>query len=374
MASTNTEASPTPPATALSPFFRTLPPLLPLHSWFSGPSTMNNDSGVQFVAARPRKRDHREMTESHSRQSWRQNAEASSSRSHPRRPSSPPPPLRYPGDGLDFRRPAQSTAQGAVIDLTNEPDSPPQTFQSRGTNTGGRSNTQPRPPRFGRPIMTEVVDLEEEPEASGQAPSSPEVQFIGSSVRPPLARPREHNFGNDLLQMLHLHDPRIHGVPRRDVFREEVARRARQIARHPPLDVDAIWVGGPGSAMDLTSFNLDMDLMFRNFTTPPDRGPPASSYKPPSPAPEGFTRTVGEDEVVCCPNCDAELGVGDDTKQQIWVAKQCGHVYCGECATHRSKSSAKKAASQRVKPFSKCQVFDCGKSVSAPKAMFQVFI
>ncbi|KAK1145307.1 hypothetical protein N8T08_004468 [Aspergillus melleus] len=316
------------------------------------------------------------MSESNGREPGRQNAEASSSRSYPRRPSPPPtPPLRYPGDGLDFRRPAQSsTSQDAVIDLTNEPDSPPQTFQSRGTDTGAHTNTrQPRPPRFGRPIMTEVVDLEEEPEPSGQTPSSPEVQFIGSSVRPPLARPREHNFGADLLQMLHLHDPRIHGVPRRDVFREEVARRARHIARHPPFDVDAFWVGGSSSAIDLTNLNLDMDFMLRNLTTP-DRGPPPSSYKPPSPAPEGFTRTAGEDEVVCCPNCDAELGVGDETKQQIWVAKQCGHVYCGECATHRSKSSAKKAASQRVKPFSKCQVFDCGKSVSAPKAMFQVYL
>lgn len=55
MASTNTEASPTPPATAFSPFFRTLPPIFPIHSWFPGTSTMNNDSGVQFVAARPRK-------------------------------------------------------------------------------------------------------------------------------------------------------------------------------------------------------------------------------------------------------------------------------------------------------------------------------
>lgn len=55
MASTNTEASPTPPATAFSPFFRTLPPIFPIHSWFSSTSAMNNDSGVQFVAARPRK-------------------------------------------------------------------------------------------------------------------------------------------------------------------------------------------------------------------------------------------------------------------------------------------------------------------------------
>lgn len=266
------------------------------------------------------------MSESHGHQSWRQNAEASSSRSHPRRPSSPPP-VRYPGDGLDFRRPAQSTSQDAVIDLTNEPDSPPQTIYPRGTasQTGAR---QPRPPRFGRPIMTEVVDLEEEPEASGQddiheIPSSPEVQFIGSSVRPSL--PRERSFGTNLLHMLHFHDSRMHGVPHRDVFREEVARRARQIAQRPPLEMDALWVGGPGSAIDLTSFNLDMDYMLRSLTSP-DNGPPSSSYKPPSPAPEGFTRTAGEEEVVCCPNCDSELGTGDEMKQQIWVARQCGHV------------------------------------------------
>ncbi|PLB44264.1 hypothetical protein P170DRAFT_513479 [Aspergillus steynii IBT 23096] len=373
MASTNTEASPTPPATAFLPFFRTLPPLLPIHSWVSGPSAMNNDPGVQFVAARPRKRDHREMSQSHGRPPWRPEAEASSSSAHPR-PSSSPPRPRYAGDGLDFRRPAPSASQDSIIDLTNEPDSPPQTFHSRLPARHSQIR-RPRPPRFGRDIMAEVVDLEEEPEPSGSgqadAPSSPEVQFISASVRPPPSR--EPTFETNLLHMLRFHDPMIHGVPNRDVFRDEVARRARRMARHPPLDVDTVWVGGSGGAIDLTNFPLDMDYVLQSLTTP-DRGPPPNAYKPPSPAPEGFTRTAGEDEVVCCPNCDAELGTGDETKQQIWVAKQCGHVYCGECATHRSKSSAKKAATQRVKPFSKCQVSDCAKSVSAPRAMFQIYL
>lgn len=181
-------------------------------------------------------------------------------------------------------------------------------------------------------MTTEVVDLEDDPGPSGSgqgdAPSSPEVQFISASVRPPPSRPsRQPTFGHNLLHMLHLHDPRVHGVPNRDVFREEVARRARRMARHPPLDVDTVWVGGSGGAIDLTNFNLnlEMDYVLQSLATP-DRGPPPNAYKPPSPAPEGFTRTAGEDEVVCCPNCDSELGTGDETKQQIWVSKQCGHV------------------------------------------------
>jgi hypothetical protein len=45
------------------------------------------------------------------------------------------------------------------------------------------------------------------------------------------------------------------------------------------------------------------------------------------PPAEGFTRIAKEDEIVVCPNCDHELGTGDDpVKRQIWVAKPCGHV------------------------------------------------
>ncbi|THC92235.1 hypothetical protein EYZ11_008296 [Aspergillus tanneri] len=183
--------------------------------------------------------------------------------------------------------------------------------------------------------MTEVVDLEEEsdPSIQNDPPSSPEVQFVGSSVRS--QPPRDLGFGSSLLHMFHLPDPRIRHVSNRNVVRQELARRARaRRMNQRPHDVDTFLLGGPGTAVDF-AINLDgdgplhLDFPLQDFPLQgltPDRGPPPSSYKPPSPAPEGFTRTAGEDDVVCCPNCDAELGTGDETKQQIWVAKQCGHV------------------------------------------------
>lgn len=50
-------------------------------------------------------------------------------------------------------------------------------------------------------------------------------------------------------------------------------------------------------------------------------------YKAPTPAKEGFIRTFTEESVVLCPMCGDELATGDnDTKQQVWVVKVCGHV------------------------------------------------
>jgi hypothetical protein len=79
--------------------------------------------------------------------------------------------------------------------------------------------------------------------------------------------------------------------------------------------------------VDLT---VDVDVPHMDYQLPgftiEDPAPPPPLYKPPTPPPEGFTRTVAEDDIVVCPNCDHELGTGEGVKQQIWVAKQCGHV------------------------------------------------
>jgi len=50
-------------------------------------------------------------------------------------------------------------------------------------------------------------------------------------------------------------------------------------------------------------------------------------YKEPVPAGDGFSRNLKEDDIVVCPYCGEELALGEgDVKQQIWIAKQCGHV------------------------------------------------
>ena len=54
---------------------------------------------------------------------------------------------------------------------------------------------------------------------------------------------------------------------------------------------------------------------------------PRPTYETPPTPPQGFTRTPAEDDVLVCPNCDSELGQGDDdVKRQVWVIKSCGHV------------------------------------------------
>ncbi|KAL4782238.1 hypothetical protein BJX76DRAFT_349536 [Aspergillus varians] len=279
------------------------------------------------------------------------------------------PPVRYSGDGLDFRRPVASSAtaepDSEVIDLTNEPDSPE---LSRGRIPESTAR-QPRPPRFGREIMADVVDLEEGEEPD--SPSSPEVQFLSSTVRqpqPPRTQARSANFW----RMLPL--PQLFRTTNEAGYRREVPwRGASHLSRG---ELETLWIGDGGGAMDL-AINLD-NAEWELLGIPPgrdrsERERPRDSYKPPSPAPEGFTRSIAEDDIATCPNCDEELGTGDDTKQQIWVAKQCGHVYCGECALNRSLTKAKKTSS-KTKPFAKCQVPDCGKPISAPKAMFQVYL
>ena len=56
------------------------------------------------------------------------------------------------------------------------------------------------------------------------------------------------------------------------------------------------------------------------------RAPPPA-YDPPSPPRTGYTRSPREEDILLCPNCGEELGVGkDDIKKQVWVIKRCGHV------------------------------------------------
>ncbi|KAF4212788.1 hypothetical protein CNMCM8980_000291 [Aspergillus fumigatiaffinis] len=252
--------------------------------------------------------------------------------------------------------------------------------------------------------MAEVVDLEEpEDIIRVDSPSSPEVQFVGATVRQPepvpAPPPRHRGFiGANLWDLIRLQRemaPR-HLMSREESFRQEIAWRARDLHRRPPDEVDMFLLGAAEEAIDLEDA-MDLAIVgdrslrigYPTSGLTSDRGSRQSSYKAPSPPSEGFTRSAGEDDLVVCPNCDEELGTGDETKQQIWVAKPCGHVratlsyvgtwltffkvYCGECARNRAVSKAKKSP-QRTKPFSKCQVIDCGKPVSAPKSMFQIYL
>lgn len=260
-----------------------------------------------------------------------------------------------------------------MIDLTNEPETPPRRTQNR--TSDDRISSAPRLPRFGRDILTDVVDLEEPDNNPGEGPSSsPEVQFVGATVRPPRPPQRWGPFSS---------------IPNGFEF--------NPLAMMAPLSrfsgsEDLLFL-----APEATNDEVALDYPQPSFAMEsPSRQESRSrrdTYKAPSPAPEGFTRTLAEDDVAVCPNCSWELGTGEGKMQEIWVAKPCGHVcyrllphlsnpvadtsqvYCGECAENRSLSKARKTQDpKRTKPFSRCQVEDCGKQVSAPTAMVHLFL
>ncbi|OKL58117.1 hypothetical protein UA08_06586 [Talaromyces atroroseus] len=350
---------------------------------------MSNDRQVESLATRFRKRPHIEMSHSHyqGRSQWPQHGEAGSSAvpsSHPL--SLPTPHTRYQGHaGFDFRRPVMSTPSHTdeVVDLTDEPDSPVQFSRrqpSRSHSHQGHRPPRHRPPRFGRNIMADVVDLEQEDEGTGRqgetddtiiidSPSSPEVQFVRATQRP------VPSTSSRLLDVLNLH-ARSGFLSPQEAFRQEIALRTRHIGQrriNQSTWEEIFFAGNTNDNIDLT---IDLDYQAPGFSIhePPAPTPPPA-YEPPSPAPEGFTRTVSDADVVVCPNCDRELGTGDGLRQQIWVAKPCGHVYCGECTSNRAKKKNTAAFSALgTKPFSKCRVAGCEKLVSQPKSMVQIYL
>ncbi|KAJ4356808.1 uncharacterized protein N0V89_004845 [Didymosphaeria variabile] len=337
-------------------------------------------------------------------------------------------PRRFQGDGFDYRRPVVSSNN--VIDLTDE-DVGPSTTPSQSQQPSFRTA---RPPRFGR----EIIDVEEEA-SSGAAdgPDSPEIQFVlARRIEPaqqrtpfelddddedevefvsenPLPDSDMRRSMTDEVAYL-LDDPAYR--PRVEHLRERVQqmagdrRRARdvQIARvermfaaarrqrtpHPlrgvrvhPAQVRLeagqrntparhIHVGFIAPALNFGAVGFDMGFEGGPAQAPP---PPPPTYNAPALAPEGFTRSPQEEDVLLCPNCEDELCAGDsDQKRQVWLVKGCGHVYCGECMMNRHiKKSAKgkeKQAPARTKPFKECVVEGCQKKVSPKNAVIQVFL
>lgn len=237
-----------------------------------------------------------------------------------------------------------------VIDLTSE-SSPPTTEQTQAAHSLNLPQARGhRAPRFGRNIMADVVDLREEPDTEHRQPSSPEVQVLGSSGQP---RNPSHSLASQTAETLvrgtstlaeMIMRLREGGIPPSNIMGEdnlhrEVARRTRNILG--PIrghNEENHWIGTrPNEEVDLTididnsevlDMPFDLDYRTAGFSvtgTPGAQAPP--SYKPPSPAAEGFTRTTTDEDTLVCPSCQDELGAGENpVKQQIWVAKPCGHV------------------------------------------------
>ncbi|CAI6341005.1 unnamed protein product [Periconia digitata] len=315
-------------------------------------------------------------------------------------------PRRYHGDGLDFRRPV---VPPPVIDLTDEDAVPPR-------NTA-------RPPRFSRDIMNNVIDLESDEPQNASGPSEPDIQFIASRpIHAANRRPTRHPTHSDaseggddeveflmetrralpsvgiIQSMMELPQLRVtaghaHNEHRRaERQRQATENRFNNLAHAARTRTGSNPAPRPPPRRSAGSTRLQ-NVHVATFIAPrmeyaraafalgiQDEPPssPAPTYDAPSKAPDGFTRSPQEEDSLVCPNCEDELCIGnDELKRQVWIVKQCGHVYCGECTANRSKKgSAKGKERQSVirKPFKECVVEGCNKKVSPPKSMIQVFL
>lgn len=245
---------------------------------------------------------------------------------------------------------SQSSQQ--VIDLTEDGSSPvaahivPSTF----SHSEGQRGAQ-RPPRFDRNIISiddqeeETVDLRED---------SPEIQFLTSRPRSrslsitrhprqqPTLRQRRHTPATrsparfQPQVSLRINGPPVeaHGYQNAGWLFHPVAARLNADTPRTHEDESVEWENLSGGNFELPA-HLNYLAPAFNLEQPTRRQtqPRLPTYDPPTPAQEGFTRTPNEDDVLVCPNCDDELGLGDDeVKRQVWVVKACGHV-CGTPST-----------------------------------------
>ncbi|QDS77387.1 hypothetical protein FKW77_006004 [Venturia effusa] len=339
---------------------------------------------------------------------------------------------RWNRDGLDFRRPVRSaespisfssttssstitemSRRSSVIDLTNEESS---AAPEAGSGTFGQAS---RGPRYGR----QIIDLSaDSPEATSRPPPppaerqsratntqsqerSPEVELL-SVRRLPEPRNTRPSHSPDV-QITNIGGPSDRGGRRRMAARDEeddlTITEVRQIPgalpppparRHYQLQLMPM-LGGVAAARVRLGFSgaqagvpagsgfrfvaPDIDFRIAGFAMGmpdddiddhPETPPPP--YVPPTPAPEGFTRSPQDGDELICPNCEEELCNGDsDEKKSVWIVKACGHVYCGTCASNRSIS---KKGRVKTKPFKNCVVEGCGKRTTSKPSMIQVYL
>ena len=236
-----------------------------------------------------------------------------------------------------------------VIDLTQDTSSPPETPVTRRPPQYAEGSTAAnRPPRFNRNIIN--VD-EQDDGVAGQREESPEIEILSSRPRSrSLSATRTRSRRRSAIA------PGIHSPRRRPPHQASIRtvngdRNPHQIGGwadalhnlsfptpyHANLDrtqhgdrlvrIERTTVGG-GRTFQLPE-NLNFLQAGFDYEQPsrPQQQPRLPTYDPPPPAQQGFTRSPNEDDILVCPHCDDELGVGkDEVKRQVWVVKACGHV------------------------------------------------
>ena len=264
-------------------------------------------------------------------------------------------PLRFPNNGLDHRRPAIIAPRQNVIDLTQD-SSPVEQRDYVDLDPASRFSLSrgTRPPRFAR----DIIDLEELEDTSSTAAirdGSPDIEFVSSRPLLPRVRNRSPSLGLGTRNADTGQNPRLPEINRNPPIgpwqdlRNQVSR-AQQSLRHPAriqpfnalirrdlpaqtpprnqfqdVDFDTIFINA-GQPMVLPG---DLDFSAQGFSMGDGARPepPPPIYDPPSTPRIGFTRSPREEDTLVCPNCEEELGVGEDeSKRQVWVIKSCGHV------------------------------------------------
>ncbi|MBE7179852.1 MAG: hypothetical protein INR71_01370, partial [Terriglobus roseus] len=106
----------------------------------------------------------------------------------------------------------------------------------------------------------------------------------------------------------------------RDGLRDGLRDMYNTATEQPPMEMPA----GMPVELDFEAIGFDMGIVGGNAQA---AAPAPAPYEAPPPAPDGFTRSPREGDVLVCPNCGDELGEGKtDRKKQMWVVKKCGHV------------------------------------------------
>ena len=279
----------------------------------------------------------------------------------------PPSPIRFPGDGLDFRRPTMSTgtshtqqspptATSNIIDLTEEADVP-STNVEESERLAARRRAQRRSAlrraarahRDGTAERPISLSAPRDPGMRSRS-NSPEVEFLHARnvdrpgqmasrtpethSRPPGAGPRQASNGpynralggvggfGDWLTITHFQslitsalNTRRRNFAESDFFLRSHRQPSTQSRRSMTSVLGTVTFSQPDLNFETPAFSLNSQ-------------PPAPTYeKPPAPR-DGYVRSPGEDDVLICPNCEDELGAGkDDLQRQVWVAKSCGHVW-----------------------------------------------
>ena len=293
----------------------------------------------------------------------------------------PPPTLRFPGDGFDHRRPIMSQPRSNLIDLTLDLDED-SNLSSRPIPPPRRRGTPlPSPFRDDHEIISiddgdddDFDDVDDGRINRGHGRHTEEelggfeeIEDPGSDIELLFSRPRSSVQGRTA------HNERplppgfrehsrararsrgsaarivgdIQDGPARPVPRAPTDALSNFIQRIPQMFMGPHRNFAQQMRMNMPPFGVHFDDDFEELRIPdfnqPDlnfeavafdlgqnnqsRQPPVRpTYQAPTPAAEGFTRSPAEDDVLICPNCDCELGQGDDVKREVWVIRNCGHV------------------------------------------------